>query len=258
MAALAFLLLVGLQSCALTASFDINGLQSSPDALKTGDVCQDCTKIFELLEDMLSSSDLQKKIMAGIDHVCSLLPGPAASLCKEEVDKMLPLAITFFTGVAKPGEICKLLGLCNSCPKSEKMLTYDLQAIPQSDNSGPQCSFCLFFVKTLEEMVPQQRTEEAVTKLLEKICHVLPPSYRSQCQAIVDKFSKTVMDAFIHYATPETICALLHMCKHEEAPVFDPCTLTLYSCRDTKTALKCGTLFYCQKFAWKSLNYNTL
>ncbi|RVE65705.1 hypothetical protein OJAV_G00119490 [Oryzias javanicus] len=246
MVMLAFLLLFGLQGCALTATFDINGVQSTPDALKTGDMCQDCTKIFELLEDMLSSSDLQKRILAGIDRVCALLPGPTASLCKEEVDKMLPLAITFFTGVAKPGEICKLLGLCNSCPNSEKMLSYfvssSLQAIPHSDNPGPQCSFCI----------------EAVTKLLEKICHILPASYRGQCQAIVDKFSKTVMDAFIHYATPETICALLHMCKQEEAPVFDPCTLTLYSCRDTKTALKCGTLFYCQKFAWKSLNSNTL
>lgn len=149
------------------------------------------------------------------------------------------------------------------------MLTYDLQAIPQSDNvseskrilkqsevfhftdhlfdphavrtpvlllpffcedfggngasaenwgkfSGRKhlTCFCLYLLTRF--VAPQ----EAVTKLLEKICHVLPPSYRSQCQAIVDKFSKTVMDAFIHYATPETICALLHMCKHEEAPVF--------------------------------------
>uniref|UniRef100_A0A8C7YI70 Saposin B-type domain-containing protein n=1 Tax=Oryzias sinensis TaxID=183150 RepID=A0A8C7YI70_9TELE len=174
---------------------------------------------------MLSSPDLQKKILAGIDHICALLPGPTASLCKEEVDKMLPLAITFFTGVAKPGEVCKMLGLCNSCPNSE-ILSYfvnkALQANLQSDTSGPQCSFCLFFVKTLEEMLPQQRTEEAVAKLLDKICHILPPSYRGQCEAIIDKFSKSVMDAFIHYATPQTICALLHMCKQqqEEASVF--------------------------------------
>lgn len=47
--------------------------------------------------------------MAGIDHVCSLLPGPAASLCKEEVDKMLPLAITFFTGVAVSEETASFL-----------------------------------------------------------------------------------------------------------------------------------------------------
>lgn len=67
----------------------------------------------------------------------------------------------------------------------------------------------------------------------------------------------------------------------------DPCTLTTYRCRDVKTALKCGvskpllqwihpfsfqtlqyymrcishsvqTLFYCHKFAWKPLNYNTI
>lgn len=38
--------------------------------------------------------------MGGIDALCAHLPGPAAKICKDEVDKMLPLAITFVTGVA--------------------------------------------------------------------------------------------------------------------------------------------------------------
>ena len=41
----------------------------------------------------------QKKITDGIDSICAHLPGPTAKLCKEEVDKMLPLAITFVTSV---------------------------------------------------------------------------------------------------------------------------------------------------------------
>ncbi|XP_047228891.1 prosaposin [Girardinichthys multiradiatus] len=258
---LPLILLVGLQGYALTATYDINGLESLPD--ETGDICQDCTQIFTLLVDMLSNADLQKKIMGRIDALCAHLPGPAAKLCKEEVDKMLPLAITFVTGVVKPAEICKLIGLCGSGEERDKMLSYFvnevIQAAVSSGNGDPatHCSFCIFLFKTLEELLPKERTEEVVIKLLEEICLILPRTYRDQCEGIIGKFSKTVLDAILGYATPEAICALIHQCKGQEA-VADPCTLTTYRCRDVSTALKCGTVFYCQKFAWKSQSYNTI
>ncbi|XP_044189908.1 prosaposin [Thunnus albacares] len=254
----ALLLFIGLQGCALT--FNINGLEN--DALKaTDDACQDCTKIFELLADLLSNADLQKKIMDGIENLCDHLPGPAstAKLCKEEVEKMLPVAITFITGAVKPAEICKILGLCGSCEK-QKMLSYfvneALQAAMTNQNALPtsQCSFCIFLVKTLEDLLPKQRTEGAVIKLLEEICHIVPSSYRAQCESVIGKFSKMVLDAILGYATPQSICALIHLCKGQETPLVDPCTLTTYRCSDFKTAVKCGTVFYCQRFAWKPLN----
>ncbi|XP_044031097.1 prosaposin [Siniperca chuatsi] len=264
---IALLLFICLEGSALTSAFNIDGLQNVPDALRAnGDVCQDCTQIFELLADLFSNADLQKKIMNGIENLCDHLPGPAstAKLCKEEVEKMFPLVINFITGIVKPAEVCKIIGLCGSCDKQEKMLSYfvkeALQIAVTSENVQPttQCSFCIFLVKTLEDLLPKERTEGAVIKLLEEICHILPSSYRDQCEAVIGKFSKTVLDAILAYATPQAICALIHLCKGQEAPYVDPCTLTTYRCRDIKTALKCGTVFYCQKFAWKPLNYNTL
>ncbi|XP_023129424.2 prosaposin-like [Amphiprion ocellaris] len=267
MAVFTFVLLVsiGLQGCVLTLTYDIDGLRSVPDDSKTGDVCKDCTQIFELLVDLLSNADLQKKIMGEIESLCDHLPGPAAvKVCKDEVEKMLPVAINFMTVVVKPAEVCKIIGLCNSCDSREKMLRYfvqeALQSAVTSDNVQPttQCSFCIFLVKTLEDLLPKERTEGAVIKLLEEICHILPSTYRDQCEAVIGKFSKTVLDAILSYATPQTICALIHLCKGQEAAFVDPCTLASYRCRDMKTALKCGTLFYCQKFAGKPLSYNTL
>ncbi|XP_008297019.1 prosaposin-like [Stegastes partitus] len=267
MAVLTFVLLlsIGLQGCALTSTYEIEGLQSAPDDINNGDVCKDCTQIFELLVDILSNADLQKKIMNEIESLCDHLPAPAAAkICKEEVEKVLPVAINFVTVVVKPAEVCKMIGLCSSCDSREKMLRYFVQEVLQaaatSDNGKPAttCAFCIFLVKTLEDLLPKERTEGAVIKLLEEICHILPSTYRNQCEAVVDKFSKTVLDAILSYATPQTICALIHLCKGQEAPLVDPCTLASYRCRDTHTALRCGTLFYCQKYAWKPLSYNTL
>ncbi|XP_059213555.1 prosaposin [Centropristis striata] len=258
----ALLLFACLESCALTSAFNVDGLQNVPEALRAnGDVCQDCTQIFELLDDLLSNTDLQRKIMDGIEQICDHLPGPGtAKLCKDEVEKMLPMAISFITGVVKPDQICHILGLCGSCDKQEKMLHYfvkeALQVAVTSGNvqDNPHCSFCIFLIKTLEDLMPKDRTEEAVIKLLGEICHILPHSYRDQCEVVVSTFSKTVLDAILGYATPQAICALIHMCKGQEAPVVDPCTLATYRCSDFQTALKCGTVFYCQKFAWKPLN----
>lgn len=38
--------------------------------------------------------------MDGIEHVCDLLPGPAttAKFCKDEVEKLLPVALNFIVG----------------------------------------------------------------------------------------------------------------------------------------------------------------
>nr|XP_015796614.2 prosaposin isoform X1 [Nothobranchius furzeri] len=259
------LLSVGLQGhesvcfAAWDGNNEINSLEISPDNLETGDVCQDCTKMFELLVNMLSNADLQKKITAGIDSLCAQLPEAPAKICKLEVDKMLPVAITFLTGMAKPAEICKLVGLCGSSDSQEKMLSYLVQQTLQAAaKPSTQCSFCVFLFKTLEDLLPRERTEGAVIKLFEEVCHIVPSAHRGQCEAIISKYGKTVLDAIIGYATPEAICALIHLCKGQEAPAVDPCTVPTYQCRDIKTAVKCGTVSYCQKFAWKPLTYDAI
>lgn len=89
--------------------------------------------------------------MDGIESLCSHLPGTPAKLCKDEVEKMFPVVITFLTTVVvslwimrgirqlyecilthifpchvsqKPPEICKVIGLCKGCQKQEKLLQY--------------------------------------------------------------------------------------------------------------------------------------
>lgn len=216
----------------------------------------------------------------------------------------------------KPAEVCKILGLCSSCDK-EQMLSYfaqeALQAAVTSDNvsiwslerhiagrkkkqkhcaellpfmclnqvkPSTECSFCTFLIKTLEGLLPKERTEvkhgytahknstslcctqtlksnqttqlrvitarvffffflnsapllqEAVVKLLEEICHILPASYRNQCETVIDKVSRTVLDAILAYATPQAICHLMHFCKGEESLLVGQFVLPCFYCSD--------------------------
>ncbi|XP_061148761.1 prosaposin isoform X3 [Syngnathus typhle] len=209
--------------------------------------CEDCTKIMNLLIDLLSNTELQKRITHGIGKLCDHLPGKAsmAVFCKEEVDKILPVAISLITVVAKPGDICKLMGLCGS---NEQQKTFDYMvdkvlqfaAMPVNEKPTSPCSFCIFFIKTIDDLLPKERTEEAVVKVMENVCHILPISYHDQCEVVIGKFSKTLMDALLGYATPKAICTLIRLCESQEGPSVDPCTLETYRCRDLQTSLKCG------------------
>lgn len=259
---LALLLLISLQIFGPIVAVDVNGLQLDSDSSESGDACKDCTQIFELVADLLSNKALQKKLVDEAEAVCEHLPGPKSTMeiCKAEVEKMLPLALHFITSVIKPAEMCKVLGLCRSCDKQLKMLNYfvkeALKAAGESQNAPQRnvCSFCLFLMKTLEGLLPKKRTEDAVIHLLEDICHILPASHQKQCEGVVDKFSKIIIDAILSYATPRSICELLHLCKSQDTTPLDPCTVEAYRCRDVNSALRCGTLFYCQRFSWKSEN----
>lgn len=255
-----------LQGYALTSAFNaVDGLHDVPDALTAnGDVCKDCTQIIELAVDLFSNPDLQKKIMDVIDKMCDHLPGPpgTAKLCKDEVQKFLPVAITFITSAVTPAQLCKSIGLCSSSDMQQilhNIIQEALQTAASGDNvaQSKECTFCIFLIKQLENLLPKQRTEEAVIKLMEEICHLLPSSYRNQCELVVSKFTKVVLEAILGYASPQAICALIHLCEGQEAPFVDPCILAEHRCKDFKTALQCGTVFYCQKFAWKLSNSNS-
>lgn len=259
---LALLLLIGLQIHDPAEAVDLNSLQLDYGSAESGDACKDCTQIFELMADILSNKELQEKLMDEADSLCEHLPGPKTTvmICKMEVKKMLPVAIQFITGIIKPEKVCKILGLCTSCDKQQKMLEYfanEALEAAAADESDPQrnlCSMCLFVMKTLEGLLPKKRTEDAVIHLLEDICRIFPSTRQQQCTDMIDKFSKIILDAILGYATPRSICELLRLCKSQDSTALDPCTIETYRCKDINTSLRCGTLFYCQKFAWKSEN----
>uniref|UniRef100_A0A3P9AFE1 Pulmonary surfactant-associated protein B n=1 Tax=Esox lucius TaxID=8010 RepID=A0A3P9AFE1_ESOLU len=198
------------------------------DVPEIGDSCQECTQIVELLEDLLSNTDVQTQIRSELEKLCDLMPGPAApKLCREMVDKYLPLAITFLTSMAKPAEVCSMLGLCNPTTASQltQMLTNHIQEDLKSSMTmrnvqfTPQCTFCVYLIKSLENMLPKVRTEVAVIDLLGKVCVILPKSYRQQCENLIEKYGKILMDMLLTYATPEAICTLIQVCDRMDTPI---------------------------------------
>ncbi|XP_010875802.2 prosaposin isoform X2 [Esox lucius] len=221
---LVFIVLMAYQTTALARVVIAEETQNAWDKVKIGDSCQECTQIVELLEDLLSNTDVQTQIRSELEKLCDLMPGPAApKLCREMVDKYLPLAITFLTSMAKPAEVCSMLGLCNPTTASQltQMLTNHIQEDLKSSMTmrnvqfTPQCTFCVYLIKSLENMLPKV----AVIDLLGKVCVILPKSYRQQCENLIEKYGKILMDMLLTYATPEAICTLIQVCDRMDTPI---------------------------------------
>ncbi|TSW89637.1 Prosaposin [Bagarius yarrelli] len=122
--------------------------------------------------------------------------------------------------------VCLFILICALTSGYGRILRFNSSPIKSSSLSAlqvsPQCTFCLFLIKKLEDMLPKERTEESVVKIMEKICDHLPDHYKEQCNELLEKYGKEIIDFLLTSATPQTICMLLHMCLVQDAPVQVP------------------------------------
>ncbi|KAI5625313.1 hypothetical protein C0J50_15172 [Silurus asotus] len=207
-----------LLSCFLTSGY-AGIIGSHPPPLKTSNL----------------STDL---ILGSFKEICNRLPsGRALNDCLNFMEKYLPIVVEGFVKLTahKEGEICMVLGLCVDQREHQapELLGVNLQKAgflqvqPSTGTShelqiSPQCTFCLFFIRKLEDLLPKERTEESVVKLMERICDYLPEHYKEQCNDMVEKYGKQIIDFLLSSATPHTICTLLHMCFGQDTPVIVP------------------------------------
>ncbi|XP_035234578.1 surfactant protein Bb isoform X2 [Anguilla anguilla] len=151
---------------------------------------------------------------------------------------------------AKPGQVCTFLGLCGSQSegKEVELLTNhiadgDMTSVAPFRGThpevqwSPQCTFCLFLVKKLESMLGTEKTEDAVVKLLNEVCAILPHSFRAQCEGFIAKYAKQLIEFLLSSAAPHTVCMLLHLCLVQELPLVEMPPLSPCDSCQTLTAL---------------------
>ncbi|CAL8277714.1 unnamed protein product [Merluccius merluccius] len=159
--------------------------------------------------------------------------------------------------------MCSYLGLCGLHLEDDKerQLIRDIQqslraaikTLNQRDTaaearkllSSSQCAYCTVFMDALLKMFPKETTEAVVLDILLGACSLAPASYQHQCEGLAEMFTKTVLDTLLSQVTPKTVCSLLQLCNWQERPLArlawaDPCAVQSFSCRDVKTAVRCG------------------
>ncbi|XP_024918547.1 surfactant protein Ba isoform X2 [Cynoglossus semilaevis] len=275
----ALLLLIALHGYCLASAqeellFDVRaaaeqtspGDQTSPGANHTGDICRDCTQILELLVNLMGDPDMMRKMLQDADFLCDQLPEKVVLFCKQGANTLLPVSIHVFTNLLNPEKACEILGVCSSSEEQDQIMGFLVEVARQAAERSrdghltTKCSICRFIVQKINMLLPKDKVEDAVICLLKKLCCFLPPVFQHTCITFTDTITRSVVDAVLSNFNPKTICELIRMCmKSDVVPaVPNACTLATYRCRDTRTALKCGTYFYCQRFVWKPTVYDMI
>lgn len=104
------------------------------------------------------------------------------------------------------GKICELMEQCDKKPQS--VLEQSVEA--QSDSS---CTFCVYVVKKLQNILAQNSTEVDIETYLKNFCSLLPSKQQSsQCESAVKNYLPQLYDMLKSNIDPSVTCKMLSLC----------------------------------------------
>ncbi|KAG8012009.1 Prosaposin [Nibea albiflora] len=164
----------------------------------------ECSQIVQLSANMISSRDTKETMYETLHALCQVLPKEQASECDSQVKTYLPKVLQQTPGHLKPGDTCMVFGLCPA-RKEEELLR-----LPHLGTDKD--TFTSAVGSTTD-------TRDALIKIMEEVCDLVPHSYKEQCDDFVAKYGTQIVEFLLSSAAPYTICTLLHLCLFNEQPV---------------------------------------
>ncbi|XP_069773805.1 prosaposin-like [Narcine bancroftii] len=221
-------------------------------------LCELCKQIFRIIERMIKQQRVKNCIKNIFIKVCSLISSNfITDQCDQYVDvyfnhlfqlimhQLRPEVLCAFLSICKPEQpVDKQEALSNAIPQDEPSLTHHLSSpvFPVSqenhqegvDNQMPQCALCLYVVSKLVNVIPEEKTEATIVKVLDEFCTHLPESFSERCTTFVDKYGKEIIELLLQKIGPNAVCMTLHLCFSKDIEN----SVALYELRD---GVSCGT-----------------
>ncbi|OCT71933.1 hypothetical protein XELAEV_18034910mg [Xenopus laevis] len=194
---------------------------------KTGDICNDCTKLVSDVQDALrSNSSFSKKLVDHFLQECNLLDPAIAEMCKSYINQYSDIAIQVLLQM-QPKQLCGMAGFCdqekstplqNIIPAKSLIPAVKVQpAVKITKNPLPGnnvlCEVCELMVSQLEKLLDNNRTRENIKHGLEKVCKLLPSQYTQKCEDMIEEYSDALIELLEQEANPQAICTALGYCS---------------------------------------------
>ncbi|XP_049272589.1 uncharacterized protein LOC119398702 isoform X7 [Rhipicephalus sanguineus] len=171
-----------------------------PPKKVSDDTCDLCMVVAKFVYDKVKDERTEEKVKEALDQVCSLLPSSLEQKCVEMVNNYYDMLVSLLVQELVPDEVCKELGLC---PSSD---------VPSKKPTDEECDICKIVVKFVYNELQDNKTEEEVKKLLDKVCSVLPESLKQTCTDTVNTYYDQLVQLIVQGFTPEEICEELGLC----------------------------------------------
>lgn len=83
-------------------------------------------------------------------------------------------------------------------------------------NNGLECTICEYALGWVEKEIAGNYTVSKIEGALEKVCGLLPKSYTSLCDNLVESYTPEIINFIIQKESPDVICKLLKVCETTE------------------------------------------
>lgn len=191
---------LGLCPSASTKKIPVAGFENCP-------LCEIMVKIiYNELKDQKTEAEIQKML----DKLCFLLPSSMQQQCTETVNKDFDLLVHLIIMGMSPEEVCQQIGLC---PSAKKAGMPPVASVPSKKPKDEECDICKAVVQFVYNELKNNKTEEEVKQLLDKMCSLLPDSLKQRCRDTVNTYYDQLVDLIEQGFTPEQVCQELGLCS---------------------------------------------
>jgi saposin len=171
--------------------------------------CAVCEMVVQVAENYVLNNATESEIQAAVDQLCSDLPSPYSSMCKQQVNSYLPQIIEWLEANEPPSTVCAQLGLCGSA------WAVELENAKRDVEQSP-CSVCEIVAQVVESQLENNATVSEIQQKLDSLCGDLPNPYNGECTLIVNAYLPQIIQWIENNETPQVVCQQISLCPNQE------------------------------------------
>ncbi|KAK6187955.1 hypothetical protein SNE40_005871 [Patella caerulea] len=173
--------------------------------------CSVCEAVMKSLDDLLGQNRSEEAIKKALDEVCEYmhLPPMIQRECEDLVRQYTDQLVQLLIQGLDPKQICTEIGLCTSTVLKERK---GFEGKIEKGGNSIQCIVCEAVMKNLDDLLGQNRSEEAIKQALDKVCGLLPSWFESECDSLVKQYTDQIVQLLIQGLDPEQICTKIGLC----------------------------------------------
>ncbi|XP_054918958.2 uncharacterized protein Sap-r [Dermacentor andersoni] len=180
-----------------------------PPKKVSDDTCDLCMVVAKFVYDKVKDERTEEKVKEALDQVCTMLPGSLAQKCVDMVNTYYDMLVNLLLQELVPDQVCKELGLC---PSIKKAGMHPVASVPSKKPTDEECDICQTVVQFVYNELKNNKTEEEVKQLLDRVCSLLPDSWKQTCTDTVNTYYDQLVELILQGFTPEQVCQELGLC----------------------------------------------
>ncbi|XP_076227036.1 prosaposin isoform X2 [Nomia melanderi] len=174
--------------------------------------CALCGYVLHQIQESLTNPVTEDKVKDVVESVCKRFPDAINRECQEFIETYGDAIVAILVQEIDPSTVCPMLHLCPSPSFMALWRSIPGKYVVEEKTRKPSCPMCLLAISEVYNVIKDNKTEAHIKDALEKACSHLLPSLSSECQDLVDGYSKELIEMLLADLTPQEVCVYIKLC----------------------------------------------